>query len=221
MLGKSHLFYGGTAGAVAALALLHRAQPLPLAEAIAAGGVGGLLPDLDEPGSTISNAPRILGNTARRLLRRATGDTPLRLLGWLAGLLVRLAAGVLNVLSRLLSRLVRFVSGGHREGTHWLPLWALLSVGVFALTAPLAVAQGGPYIGIGFCAGYLSHLIGDACTRTGIPLAPHLATRLHLLPRPLRIRTGSAGETAATFLYALLVAAAGYLGYAHGVFSVS
>lgn len=213
MLGKTHLFYGVTSGAVVALALLHRAQPLPLAEAAVAGGIGGLLPDLDEPGSTISNAPRILGNLARRLLRRATGHTPLRLLGVLAGALVWLLATILNALSRLLSHLVRLVSGGHREGTHWLPVWALLSAGIFAVSAPLAVVSGGPYAGIGFCIGYLSHLAGDGCTRSGIPLLPYTSLRLHLLPGPLRIRTGSAGETAATLLYTALLAAALYVFY--------
>src|SRR5205823_6213764 len=86
MLGKSHLFYGTTAGAILALALAHPPHAWLLAEAAVAGGIGGLLPDLDEPGSTISNAPRILGRVARRLRRRPTRHTPLRLLGTRPGI---------------------------------------------------------------------------------------------------------------------------------------
>ncbi len=203
MLGKSHLFYGVTVGAAAVVALAHGVRPLPLAEGIAAGAVGGLLPDLDEPNSTISNAPRILGRRAQRLLRRTTRWTPLRPLGLLTGALIGLAAAVLNVVSRLLSRLVRFVAGGHREGSHWLPIWVGLSAGVYLLTA----APLGPWIAAGFCAGYLSHLVSDGCTRVGIPLIPRTAARLHLLPRPLRVRTGSGGETLFTLVYALALAA--------------
>jgi membrane-bound metal-dependent hydrolase YbcI (DUF457 family) len=171
------------------------------------------LPDLDEPGSTISNAPRILGGMARRLLRRATRHTPLRLLGVFAGLLVGLVAMVLNVVSRTLSSLVRLVAGGHREGSHWLPVWAVLSAVAYAVTAPLL----GPWAVVGFCAGYLSHLAGDACTRAGIPLVPYTAVRLHLLPPLLRIRTGSAGETVFTATYIVALAAVVYLFLAQNV----
>jgi membrane-bound metal-dependent hydrolase YbcI (DUF457 family) len=213
MLGKSHLFYGTTAGAVLALALAHPPHVWLLAEAAAAGGIGGLLPDLDEPGSTISNAPRILGGMARRLLRRATRHTPLWLLGVLAGLLVGFVAMVLNVVSRTLSSLVRLVAGGHREGSHWLPVWAVLSAVAYAMTAPLL----GPWAAVGFCAGYLSHLASDGCTRAGIPLVPYTAVRLHLLPPLLRIRTGSAGETVFTATYIVALAAVVYVFLAQNV----
>jgi membrane-bound metal-dependent hydrolase YbcI (DUF457 family) len=213
MLGKSHLVYGTSAGAVVALALAHPPHVWLLVEAAAAGGIGGLLPDLDEPSSTISNAPRILGGMARRLLRRATRHTPLRLLGVLVGLLIGLVATVLNVVSRTISWLVRLIAGGHRDGSHWLPVWAVLSAAAYAMTAPLL----GPWAAIGFCAGYLSHLAGDGCTRAGIPLVPYTAVRLHLLPPLLRIRTGSAGETVFTATYLVALAAVVYLFLAQNV----
>jgi len=168
MLGKTHLFYGVTAGAAVALALAHPARPLPLVEGALAGAFGGLLPDLDEPGSTISNAPRILGKMARRRLRRATRRTVLALPGLLVGAIIGLLAAALNLLSRALSRLVRFVAGGHREGSHWLPVWAGLSVAAYLLT----VSYAGPWPAAGFSAGYLSHLAGDGCTKSGIPHDP-------------------------------------------------
>ena len=213
MLGKTHLFYGVTAGAVLALALAHPAHAWLLAEAGVGGGIGGLLPDLDEPGSTISNAPRIVGRIARRLLRRATARTPLRLLGALAGLLIGIVATLLNVASRTLSWLVRLIAGGHRESSHWLPVWAVLSAVAYAATAPPL----GPWAAVGFCAGYLSHLAGDGCTRAGLPLLPYTAARLHLLPRVLRVRTGSAGESVFTAAYIVALAAVVYVFLARDV----
>jgi inner membrane protein len=198
MLGKTHLFYGVTIGAALAVAVVRPARWWPESEVVLFSALGALLPDLDEPGSTISNAPRILGRTGSRLLHLVTDRTPLRLLGVVGGALIGLAAGLLNLLSRALSWLVRVVSGGHREGSHWLPVWAGLSVAVLALT----VRALGPWAAIGFSAGYLSHLAADGCTRSGLPLVPATGRRLHLLPRLLRVRTGSVGETVATAAYA-------------------
>src|SRR5919202_3743680 len=162
MLGKSHLFYGTSAGGVLALALAH---------------------------------------------------PPQRLLGALAGLLVGLVATMLNVVSRTLSWLVRLVAGGHREGSHCLPVWAVLSAVAYAVTVPLL----GPWAAVGFCAGYLSHLAADGCTRAGIPLVPYTAVRLHLLPPLLRIRTGSAGEAVFTVTYIVALVAVVYLFLAQNV----
>ncbi len=216
MLGKTHLFYGVTAGAVVVLALAHPTRPLPLLEGALTGAFGGLLPDLDEPGSTISNLPRILGKMARRRLRQATRGAALALPGMLIGALIGLLAAALNVVSRALSHLVRLVAGGHREGSHWLPIWAGLSVAAYLLTAVYA----GPWPAAGFAAGYLSHLAGDGCTKSGIPLVPRTAARLHLLPRPLRIRTGSFGETLFTVFYAVALVAVIAVMRQHGVTAV-
>ena len=207
MLGKTHLFYGTTAGVLAAVLFVHPERPLGLVEAVLFGAAGGLLPDLDEPGSTISNSPRILGGLARRAMRRATGGTALRLLGVVAGAIVLLIAQLLNAVSRALSWTVRLVSGGHREGTHWLPVGAGLSIAVAAVTVPWL----GPTAAIAFAAGYLSHLVGDGCTRSGIPLVPVSGSRLHFLPRLLRVRTGTVGETVANVAYGVVLVAVAYL----------
>jgi len=67
----------------------------------------------------------------------------------------------------------------------FLPLGLFFSLGV-----PLALSLG-----------YGSHLVADACTKSGIPaLYPHRG-RIHLLPRALRLTTGSLAEEA--FLVAL------------------
>src|SRR5258708_7860044 len=128
MLGKNHLWYGLSAGGAGALLALTghlhlvvslgphvlsigRATPPDAAWLIAASAVGSLVPDFDEPGSTISNAPRIAGTLARRLLRRL-GVGPLRLLTWLAGMVVLAVATVLNGVSRFCSSAFRFLALG-------------------------------------------------------------------------------------------------------------
>jgi len=217
MMGKDHLWYGLSAGAACALLaatghLPHSVGPWPLAVAppgpidaawlIGASALGSLAPDFDEPGSMISNAPRLTGNLARRLLKRV-GIGPLAPLAWLLGWVILVVAGGLNALSRLCSSLFRFLALGHREGSHWLPVWLAASVGVYALT----VARLGVWPGAGFALGFLTHLLADGLTKAGLPLVPNTGARLHLLPRPLRIRTGSAGETVVTVLYTVALSA--------------
>ena len=61
-----------------------------------------------------------------------------------------------------------------------------------------------PDIGLAFGLGYASHLIADGMTLTGIPLlTPFYRKNIHLLPKPLRVRTGSAVESLVFLLVAL------------------
>ncbi len=148
----------------------------------------------------ISNSPRLAGALARRLLQRV-GIGPLRPLAWLACLLVLGLANVLNVISRFCSSIFRVLALGHREGSHWLPIWLATSVGVYLLTvAPLGI-----WPSAGFALGFLTHLIADGVTKSGLPLIPNAHWRLHLLPRPLRILTGSSAETAVTMAYTVVL----------------
>ena len=54
------------------------------------------------------------------------------------------------------------------------------------------------------CLGYASHLAGDACTCTGIPLLYPRRESFHLLPVKLRVVTGTAFEELIFVLFALL-----------------
>jgi inner membrane protein len=224
MMGKNHLWYGVSAGAAAAvLALTGHVQvavqvgwgplrgslsggpagPADAAWLVAASAVGSLVPDFDEPGSMISNAPRITGGLARRLLRRL-GVGPLRPLTWLAGIAVLAVATTLNWVSRFCSSIFRLLALGHREGSHWVPVWLGASAGIYLLTA----ASLGIWPAAGFALGFLTHLVADGLTKVGLPLIPSARLRLHLLPRPLRIRTGSSAETAVTVAYTVALGAA-------------
>ena len=77
---------------------------------------------------------------------------------------------------------------GHRGFLH-----SPAGFGLFGLlTLPLVSVVGG-LVWSALCLGYASHLALDACTRSGIPLWP-LRRRGHLLPKPLRLVTGSLAE---------------------------
>ena len=124
----------------------------------------------------------------------------------------------------IVSPLIRWLSGGHREGTHTVDLAGPVMF-LPALTLLLAQAGGGmtrwiaphlpiefldvassiieiaaraaPFflIALGFGFGYNAHLWEDAMTPHGVP-SFFLRRQIHLLPPMLRIRTGSIWEHA-------------------------
>ncbi len=177
MMGRTHLLLGFNMlwllegiGIVASTLEM----PAPMADgggfALCAGAaaLGALLPDMDASSSLLQNV--------------AFGG-------------VRPLAPVARALNR------RF---GHRGFLHSLP-----ALGVLAwLTAPLPFVL--PLIGVGFdgwiwfwiwfslLLGYLSHLLGDACTKSGVPLFWQIGAlqqrSVRLLPSGYRLTTGSQAE---------------------------
>ncbi len=91
---------------------------------------------------------------------------------------------------------------GHRGAFH--SVLALLLVAV-VLGLPLALFLD-PFACVGLVLGFASHLLLDACTRSGVPLWWPDTTRVHLLPRALRVTTGSLAEDAVFVLLAMPVA---------------
>ena len=106
----------------------------------------------------------------------------------------------LKLVARLLSR-----SLGHRGPMH--SLFAVLVVAL-AFGLPLALLLD-PFAGFGLTLGYLSHLLLDACTKSGVPLYWPESGRVWLLPPRLRFTTGSAAEDG--FFILLSFAASGLL----------
>jgi membrane-bound metal-dependent hydrolase YbcI (DUF457 family) len=137
--------------------------------------LGSLLPDLDASESKI-----------RHLGWRHNGVAvePLQPLAWLA----------------------------HRAFGHRGFLHSLGGLGLCALAlAPAAKYLGGAFYG-GALLGYASHLLADGLTKSGVPLwqvrpfTPHRSSRrVHLLPRQLRISTGSMAEEVVFVLVAMTV----------------
>jgi inner membrane protein len=195
MMGRTHALLGLNSlwlleGAGSTLQPLN--GPLPLdggAFALCAGAavLGALLPDLDAPNSLLQQAS-------------FAGVRPLAPLG------------------RMLNRRL-----GHRGFLHSpgaLGLLALITAPLtFGLAGMAGSLQGGAdgWAWLSLLLGYASHLLGDACTKSGIPKSGiskrgipsgihsgiPLGTRsappprrLHLLPPRLRLTTGSAAEEA-------------------------
>ena len=101
---------------------------------------------------------------------------------------------------------------GHHRGVTHSPPFALVLVAAALISGPLLLPAL-PGVGAAFSVGYLSHLGSDALTIRGIPLwwpGQHRPS-LHLLPRFLRVRTGSAGEAAFNVSWLLAVPALLYL----------
>lgn len=86
---------------------------------------------------------------------------------------------------------------GHRGALH--SPYGLLGCGLMALVLGVSGA-GLPALALWL--GYMSHLLLDACTKTGIPFPP-FRKRLFLLPKPLRVVTGSPDEEIVFALTAL------------------
>lgn len=215
MMGTSHSASGLLAGVLTAVALGSHPSDLLVCAAVGAGAA--LLPDLDEPGSTVGRSLGLVTNGLSRILRalscvvyKATGTS------------YDLRGGT---------------DGGHRHLTHTIPAvvvfgalgWSLAALGalgvgvvVFAMAAlglglvlrPLgrsAVQSAGlAAIGLGAVAvllpggsplllgatvavGALTHILGDWLTRSGVPLAwplVHRGKRWWMFRSPLAFRTG-------------------------------
>lgn len=79
---------------------------------------------------------------------------------------------------------------GHRGVLHSL-------LGLAGFTLIVGVPQAlwlGWLPAVALLLGYASHLVGDGCTKSGIPLLFPQRTRRHLLLLPLRLTTGSQAE---------------------------
>ncbi len=157
--------------------------------------VAALLPDIDEPESLISNSP----NAIRKQLGRGRQPAA-RAARRSVGPLLRIA----NIITRALAMIVRLLAGGHRAATHVLFIAAALTVGA----SFLGNAIGFPSLWMWFAAGYLSHLLLDMMTPSGLALFwPLSRADWHLLPRFMQVRTGGGGDGAVGMF--LLLAAAG------------
>jgi membrane-bound metal-dependent hydrolase YbcI (DUF457 family) len=95
----------------------------------------------------------------------------------------------LGVAGWLTSSGLSFIGVKHRGLTHY----AITTILVMVVSYIIGHWLGWPDVGLAFGLGYLSHFLTDGMTRYGVPLWP--GRKIHLLPRLLRIRTGSFAET--------------------------
>jgi inner membrane protein len=98
----------------------------------------------------------------------------------------------------------------HRRWGHRSLLHSLLGLGLMAVLGIVVVLSlGVPALAwqilFALLVGYASHLVADACTKSGIPLLYPNRKRFHLLPPSWRVTTGSRAEDALFVLFALAV----------------
>jgi hypothetical protein len=176
MLGKAHIAIGASLGAIAAhtlvggeLATYWLVAATPVIAGVAAG-----LPDVLDSENAAGRAP--LGISWDGIKR--TAQRREKSLVEMALLIPRvILALIVDVIAALLP---------HRGLTHWLMTTFLLSL----LLALVALWANWPLmIPLAFGLGYLSHLLADGMTVSGVPyLGPLFNEPMHLLPKPLRFR---------------------------------
>lgn len=169
MKGTAHMAIGGAIGIGIATA-----SPEMHWAAIPTGVIAAGLPD-------VFDSPHAAGRDTMNVSWRSIGNS-LRNPS-LPDALIPVRAMValsLDVISRIIP---------HRGPTHWLVTCVVLSSLVISVVHWLG---GSVLIAEAFALGYLSHLLTDALTKSGVPLfAPFWRKRIHLLPAGLRFRYDS------------------------------
>jgi inner membrane protein len=89
---------------------------------------------------------------------------------------------------------------GHRGLAHSLAGLAIVSLSALSLAV-----WTGWQVPVALTLGYASHLLGDASTRSGVPLLYPNKNRYFLLPKALRFTTGSQAEEVLFPFLAILV----------------
>lgn len=190
MMGTSHSCIGASSGLLALSMLgypseIESESVIIVAIAISAAIVGGLFPDIDEPNSTIWTLAGIGHKQSKRNFlqhisrkKKNVFTIVIALLQMLLGLLVK---GFTTLLP-------------HRGVTHYLLFGSVVTM-LFAIVMYYLYPEGAVPITACFGFGYLSHCLSDACTKSGVKLIyPFSKSKIHLLPKHLRVATGSPAE---------------------------
>lgn len=198
MTGKTHLAGGLTVGLSTGivtgllnndyLVLGNVAIPMAILAVIACS-LGGILPDIDEPNAMVSNLPKKSIGMVNQTLRKKGVEGIVRAL--LSGILM-----LLNLVTRSLAGLVKGIVG-HRGATHWM----ISGVGISVVFALIGLICGYPEFGLFLWFGYVSHILLDAMTLSGVEMwQPFNDRKVHLLPPGLRVRTGGLVDFGLTML---------------------
>jgi membrane-bound metal-dependent hydrolase YbcI (DUF457 family) len=218
MLGRDHALSGAVAFAGVAPLLHVSGAQLGAAVALTAGA--GVLPDLDEPGSTIARTFGFLTGMFAWIVHKISGGHRKgthSLLGiglltagcWAAGLWQRSAWGaggrlvlpwhlvpaglILGLLFASGLRALRI--GGHFADLAGMALAALVIWKGWDLVLVTISSRHVPILAVCIALGMLAHLAGDMCTHDGCPLLyPVSSHEFGLLPERIRITTHKLAE---------------------------
>jgi membrane-bound metal-dependent hydrolase YbcI (DUF457 family) len=213
MLGRDHALLGGLGFLVVAPMILHNPSWQELGVGCVTSAAFALLPDLDEPGSTVSRKLGPLSRSVSRITnvvagghRQATHSlffvALVALATWLALLssltvAIVVAASFLLVFRMLLPRALRYVP---LVGVGTLVLTAGSAYWAYHLASATAgvAAPSADWLLLATAGGCFLHLCGDALTVEGIPIlwTPFVTPLQHFrIAIPLVGHTGSARES--------------------------
>ncbi|HEX2912264.1 MAG TPA: metal-dependent hydrolase [Chloroflexia bacterium] len=180
------------AASTATTVVTHAQAPaLILVVILLIGIVGGQFPDIDQPTSTIANSGRAMG---RMMHGRGIG-----------GFFIKLLFGIINFLPHTMALIANNFFGGHRGVIH--SLLAMLVVSSLIGTATYFFF-GSAFYGTLFGVGYLTHLLADMLTRSGIKLLlPFSDKDFWLLPAGIRFKSDSEWQNGLVQFLALAVIA--------------
>jgi inner membrane protein len=83
-----------------------------------------------------------------------------------------------------------------------------VAVVVVGVVSWLAFARSGLVYPLAITAGYASHLLADACTKSGIQFMLPIHRSVHIMPKPLRFRAGGFIDTGLLIIAALTLSLA-------------
>lgn len=193
MMGSNHFVLGAAATAAYLIKTGHPPanSGVDFLGAVLLGGVIALLPDIDSPNTKIRHLFGVGSRQARRNLsqwpKRTLITNLFNLFRWLLAVILDGVAFVLP----------------HRGPTHWLVVFISLVYGVYWLSESFNWPS---WVWPAFAIGYASHLLADACTKSGVKLfAPFYNRAVGLPIRFLRVRTGSWQENVTLMGLLLLI----------------
>ncbi|MGO1949649.1 MAG: metal-dependent hydrolase [Mycobacteriaceae bacterium] len=230
VMGPTHAMSGAAAGAVVAVATAHlTGEPMTVAATGVLTGVtagAAILPDLDHPSGT---AARVLGpvsrvlavfiNRASSMIAEITGAKgrsvgghrtvthTLLFAAALAGVTwIAVDLGKQVLTTAIFAGLVLLAL--HSLARPFARQWGAVGSVVVAAGLTLLVARDmpgmltAPVMATAVGVGCVTHCVGDAITRSGVPLFAPLVPvggdrwgAVHLLPSPVRIRASGPGDT--------------------------
>ncbi len=195
MLGKAHMAIGFSLGLLLTKDVSEAWLVIPVTT------IAAVLPDILDAKHSSGRNPLGLSWSS---IRRTRAQRNKSIVDW-TGLILR------TILAWLLDCITRIIP--HRGLTHWLITWlafsALVSTGISVWHNNLTIA-------LGFALGYLSHLIADSFTVSGVALlSPFHRASIHLLPRGLRFRYDSVIQWVIVFVVLGIVLLIKYLAWSN------
>lgn len=182
MTGKGHLIIGVSTTVVCVSLLQGRLEAPEALAAVLIGMIASLAPDLDAPHSMLKS--RVLANGRPAFIRVPSNRLSVieQMVLTFFGMIEMAVRMALYLLASLPSMFLQ-----HRAETHYfvtpMVIWIALSLVLFFTNQTQVY-------GIVFFVSYVSHILGDMCTKSGVPaLKPFYSQTLYVLPKKLRFKT--------------------------------